>query len=230
MLIHQLDSQQPQFPDVNSATEAPNGLLAVGGELNSSLLITAYQSGIFPWFDQGSPVLWWSPDPREVVRPGDQHWSKSMQKMLRQSEFSVTTDKDFKAVINACARQEDVNHWITDEMILAYSDLHKGKYAHSIEVWHKEDLVGGLYGVAVGSVFCGESMFHKANNASKLAFLALADTIFEAGFDLIDCQFETEHLRSLGSSCISRDHYMELLKNGLNKQIDWPDTFNQVLS
>lgn len=225
-----LDPDHPVFPDPDSAAKEPNGLLALGGDLSAALLLDAYKKGIFPWYDQQSPVMWWSPDPREVVLPGQQHWSKSMRKMARDTDLKVTTDSAFDAVIKACARQEDINHWITDEMIVAYTELFRRGVAHSIEVWQQNQLVGGLYGVAVGGVFCGESMFHRVSNASKLAYLCLADRLFDQGFKLIDCQFETAHLRSLGSSAISRGEYLGLARDAAQCEIEWPDTFTPNLS
>lgn len=230
MFLPHLDPPTRHFPEVESAAQDPNGLLASGGDLSPELLMEAYFSGIFPWYDQNSPILWWSPDPREVVLPGDQHWSRSMRKMLKGNDFDITTDQAFGAVISQCARQNDSNHWVTDEMIEAYTSLHGLGYAHSLEVWQNNELVGGLYGVAIGAVFCGESMFHSVPNVSKLAFLTLSDTLFAQGYQLIDCQFETDHLRSLGSSAISRKDYIERLTEARVLQIDWPDTFSPNLS
>jgi leucyl/phenylalanyl-tRNA---protein transferase len=230
MFSPQLDPLSRHFPEVETAAKDPNGLLASGGDLSAELLMEAYYSGIFPWYDQHSPILWWSPDPREVVSPGDQHCSKSMRKMLlKWDDFEITTDKAFKRVITHCARQNDSNHWVTDEMIEAYTELHTLGHAHSLEVWRKDELVGGLYGVAVGAIFCGESMFHSVTNASKLAFLALADTLFSQGYQLIDCQFETDHLRSLGSGAISRKSYIEALTKARIMHLAWPDTFSTNL-
>ncbi len=220
-----LDPSRPEFPDPDTAAKEPNGLLALGGELSTALLLDAYKKGIFPWYDRQSPVMWWSPDPREVVLPGMQHWSKSMRKMARDTELKISTDKAFDSVIRACARQEDSNHWITDDMIAAYTELHNLGVAHSIEVWQKNQLVGGLYGIAIGAVFCGESMFHRVNNASKLAYLCMADRLFEQGFGLIDCQFETPHLRSLGSCAIPRNQYLQKIRDSSHCEIEWPHTF-----
>lgn len=230
MQLPQLDPYFPEFPEPEAAADDPNGLLAMGGTLSPDLLIKAYSKGIFPWYDQYSPIMWWSPDPREVVLADRQHWSKSMRKFVKETDLELTTDQVFEQIIRNCARQEDQHRWITEEMIEAYLELHHLGIAHSIEVWKQTELVGGLYGVAVGQIFCGESMFHKINNASKLAFLALADTLFTNGFKLIDCQFETEHLRSLGSHSISRGQYLDQLNALGNDEIDWPATFAPVLS
>ena len=226
----QLDSAVPKFPDVETAANEPNGLLAMGGDLSPAVLLDAYSKGIFPWYDRSNPILWWSPDPREVVKPNHQHWSKSMRKMSREIDLELSTDKAFGEVIRACARQEDKHRWVTDEMIEAYMELHDLGYAHSVEVWNQNQLIGGLYGVSVGTIFCGESMFHRVANASKFAFLSLADTLFSNGFSLIDCQFETEHLRSLGSTSIPRRDYIEYLQASQSIKIEWPQTFSPVLS
>lgn len=230
MPLPQLNPGSPEFPEVESAAKDPNGLLAMGGDLSPALLIEAYSKGIFPWYDQYSPIMWWSPDPREVVLPNQQHWSKSMCKMRKETDLKLTTDNAFQEVIEACARQEDQHRWVTEEMIDAYIELHRLGKAHSVEVWQEDQLVGGLYGVAIGATFCGESMFHSASNASKFAFLSLADTLFDRGFQIIDCQFETDHLRSLGSSAIPRSQYIEQLTLAQLVKIEWPDTFAPVLS
>ena len=229
MPLPQLNPDTPEFPKVGSAAKDPNGLLAMGGDLSPALLMEAYSRGIFPWYDQDSPILWWSPDPREVVLPNQQHWSKSMRKMRKETDLTLTTDTVFEEVITACARQEDPLRWVTEEMIDAYIELHRLGYAHSLEVWQQSELVGGLYGVAIGAAFCGESMFHSTSNASKFAFLTLADTLFDCGFHLIDCQFETEHLRSLGSCSIARSKYIDQLTLAQPVKIEWPGTFAPIL-
>jgi len=225
-----LDSVTPEFPSIEEAELTPNGLLAVGGNLQADTLITAYRSGIFPWYDQESPIMWWSPDPREVLLPGDQHWSRSMRRMRRDSadaNLRITTDTEFESVVEACSRSEKEGIWITDEMRDAYLELNRLGIAHSLEIWQKDTLVGGLYGVAAGAVFCGESMFHRISNSSKYVFLTLADQIFTQGFDFIDCQFETEHLRSLGTRSISRALYQKYLTKALLKEPVWPSVFDK---
>ena len=210
------------FPDVELALTEPDGLLAVGGDLSVERLIAAYQQGIFPWFSEGQPILWWSPDPRMVLAPQDIKVSRSLAKTIRKKEFHVTFDKNFRAVITACseARLEkgkiQNETWILDEMIEAYVDLHEAGYAHSVECWKDEQLIGGLYGIAIGKVFFGESMFSRVSNASKIAFVALAQQLEQWGFKLIDCQVYTSHLESLGAGMISRQQFISLLHQYTN--------------
>lgn len=198
------------FPDVSQATE--DGLLAVGGDLSPERLLSAYQNGIFPWFDNDDTILWWSPDPRFVLFPEDLKVSKSMKQVLRHSDFKITVNQDFESVINACATanrpgQEDT--WITKGMIEAYTKLHQLGYAKSIEVWQDKELVGGFYGVDLNNgVFCGESMFTKVSNASKAAFISF---IQHTDYQLIDCQVYTNHLESLGAIEIPRDEFLKFL-------------------
>ncbi len=198
------------FPDVSNASD--DGLLAVGGDLSENRLLSAYQKGIFPWFEDDNTILWWSPDPRFVLFPKDLKVSKSMKQVLRNSDFEITINKDFDAVIKACAAakrpgQEDT--WITKGMIEAYSKLHQLGYAKSIEVWLDNTLVGGLYGVDLGNgVFCGESMFTKVSNASKVGFITF---IQNTDYKLIDCQVYTNHLDSLGAIDIPRNQFLKYL-------------------
>lgn len=206
----QLLTQQLIFPEVNEADE--EGLLAVGGDLSVARLIIAYNSGIFPWFNEDEVILWWSPDPRFVLFPKDLKVSKSMQQFMRNCDYEVTVNKDFKAVITACAkakRDGQSGTWITNNMIEAYCKLHESGYAKSIEVWKEKELVGGLYGVDLNNgVFCGESMFAKESNASKVAFITF---IQNSKYKLIDCQVYTSHLESLGAQEISREAFLEYL-------------------
>ncbi|MGB6269081.1 MAG: leucyl/phenylalanyl-tRNA--protein transferase [Olleya sp.] len=198
------------FPDVSKATK--DGLLAIGGDLSAERLLSAYQNGIFPWFDNDDTILWWSPDPRFVLYPKDLKVSKSMKQVLRNSDFEITINKDFDAVIKACADakrpgQEDT--WITKGMIEAYTKLHQLGYAKSIEVWQNNQLVGGLYGIDLNNgVFCGESMFAKVSNASKAGFISF---IQNTNYKLIDCQVYTNHLESLGAIDIPRDEFLSFL-------------------
>ena len=198
------------FPDVTKASE--DGLLAVGGDLSANRLLTAYQKGIFPWFEDDNTILWWSPDPRFVLFPKDLKVSKSMKQVIRNTDFVVTVNKDFNAVIVACAaakRPGQDDTWITNGMIEAYTNLHQLGYAKSIEVWLDNTLVGGLYGVDLGNgVFCGESMFTKVSNASKVGFISF---IQNTNYKLIDCQVYTNHLESLGAIDISRDQFLKYL-------------------
>jgi leucyl/phenylalanyl-tRNA---protein transferase len=202
------------FPDVSEALDDPAGLLAGGGDLSSERLIAAYQRGIFPWYSPGQPVLWWSPDPREVLFPNEFHISRSLQRQLRRSPFRITEDLAFEQVVSACARPRDEigGTWITPEMQSAYRELHRLGVAHSIEVWSGDLLAGGLYGVRTGAVFCGESMFSQQSNASKAALAWLARVAPERGIRLIDCQMPSAHLRSLGSRPLPRAQFLEWLQ------------------
>ncbi|HET8736116.1 MAG TPA: leucyl/phenylalanyl-tRNA--protein transferase [Pricia sp.] len=191
------------------------GLLAVGGDLSPERLLLAYRSGIFPWFNDGSPILWWSPDPRMVLFPKNIQVSKSMRKVLRDNRFRLTRDTCFERVIQHCAqikRKGQAGTWISDAMKEAYIELHKRGHARSYEVWEEETLVGGLYGIDLGHVFCGESMFNKASNASKYAFIQLARELEAKNYALIDCQVYNEHLESMGAEEIARKEFMRLLK------------------
>ncbi len=203
-------TQKIEFPDVSEATI--DGLLAVGGDLSSERLMRAYSSGIFPWFDDEDPLMWWSPDPRFVLFPEDLKVSKSMKQVLKKKQFKVTENKAFRAVIENCAiakREGQSGTWITDAMLEAYIKLHKLGYAKSIEVWQNDDLVGGLYGIELkNKVFCGESMFAKVSNASKVGFITYVQN---SHYKLIDCQLHTRHLESLGAKHISRDEFIKFL-------------------
>mgnify|MGYP006078867199 CR=1 FL=1 len=225
-----LDSNAPEFPGIEAAATNPNGLLAIGGNLDTDTLLLAYRSGIFPWYDQDSQIMWWSPDPREILLPDDQHWSRTMRRSFRDARFRISTDTNFEAVVEACSRNEEAGVWITDEMRSAYLELNRLGIAHSLEVWQEDTIIGGLYGVAIGSAFCGESMFHRVSNSSKLAFLCLADQLFAQGFEFIDCQFETDHLRSLGTRSVSRALYRKYLDKALLREPAWPSTFGRNIS
>jgi leucyl/phenylalanyl-tRNA--protein transferase len=202
------------FPDPAEAMRDPDGLLAVGGDLSSGRLINAYREGIFPWYNEGDPILWWSPDPRTVLRPRQLHCSRSLRKLLRQRAFAVTMDRDFPAVIRACAepRAEQQGTWLLPEMIQAYCALHLRGIAHSIEVWQGGQLVGGLYGVVIGGAFFGESMFSRVANASKVALVQLCEHLLERGVELIDCQVLTGHLRRMGAELIPRAQFLTQLR------------------
>lgn len=204
-----------QFPPSHLALKDPNGLLAVGGDLSPARLIEAYSNGIFPWFDDHQPILWWTPEPRMIFYPGQVKQSKSLKKHLRQQAISVTLDQDFAAVIDACSQQPRPGQqgtWITDDMRLAYLELHNEGVAHSVETRdHENKLIGGLYGVAIGGVFFGESMFSRATNASKIAITVFSDWLAKKGFGLIDCQVENPHLISLGGQCVSREAFEKML-------------------
>ncbi len=211
-LLDSRDARQP-FPPVEQALEEPNGLLAVGGDLSPSRLLRAYRRGIFPWYNPGEPILWWSPDPRLVLFPEKLKVSRSLRKRLRRDEFRFTVDQAFEAVIDACAAPRGGEHgtWITPEMREAYVHLHRLGYAHSVETWHEDELVGGLYGVAIGRVFYGESMFHRRSDASKVAFVRLVENLKRWNYALIDCQVHTDHLARFGAEAIPRRRFVELL-------------------
>jgi leucyl/phenylalanyl-tRNA--protein transferase len=208
---------EPSFPPITHAE--PNGLLAVGGDLSPQRLLNAYASGIFPWYSEGEPILWWSPAPRMVLFPDELRIHKSMRPLLNGDKYRVTFDQDFAAVIQACAtqpREGQDGTWIVADMIAAYTALHRLGYAHSVEVWQEGELVGGLYGIALGRVFFGESMFAKASNASKFGLIQLVLRLRQIGYSLIDCQQETPHIATLGARPIPRKTFMQLLDQGLD--------------
>ncbi|WP_273568298.1 leucyl/phenylalanyl-tRNA--protein transferase [Maribacter halichondriae] len=201
------------FPPVEKANT--EGLLAVGGDLSPERLLLAYQSGIFPWFNEDALILWWSPNPRMVLFPKKIKISKSMWKVLRSNQFRLTKNSCFEKVIEQCAAMPRLGQdgtWITPEMKKAYISLHEKGYAKSYEVWENDQLVGGLYGLDLGHVFCGESMFSKVSNASKFAFIQLAQELKNKNYDLIDCQIYTDHLASLGAEEMPRANFIEILK------------------
>jgi leucyl/phenylalanyl-tRNA--protein transferase len=201
------------FPDVAQALEEPNGLLAVGGCLSTQRLLNAYRHGVFPWFGEGEPILWWSPDPRLVLLPEWLVVTRSLRKLMRRGTFRFSFDTCFNEVLAACAepRAYATATWITPAMNTAYAELHRLGWAHSFEAWQGGELVGGLYGVAIGRVFFGESMFHRVSNASKAAFVFAVETLHQWGYVLIDCQVHTPHLQSLGAREISRDEFIRVL-------------------
>jgi leucyl/phenylalanyl-tRNA--protein transferase len=218
-MIHWLRPDEP-FPPVTAALADPNGLLAVGGELSAVRLIDAYRHGIFPWFSPGQPVLWWSPDPRMVLMPHELKVSRSLRKALRRRDYEVRADTCFRAVMEACAepRPEQDGTWISAGMIAAYCALHEQGLAHSIETWIDGELAGGLYGVALGRMFYGESMFTHAADASKIALVHLVRQIERWHFGMIDCQMHTRHLASLGAREIPRADFMRKLQ----ELVDYP--------
>jgi len=232
-LIPWLNDNAP-FPPVEQALRSPNGLLAVGGGLSETRLLEAYRHGIFPWFNPGEPILWWSPDPRMVLIPGEFKASRSLKRVLRNSTYGVRTDSAFEAVMRACAAPREGHRgggtWIGEDMIAAYCALHRLGYAHSVEVWMAGRLVGGLYGVSIGHMFYGESMFSLVSNASKIALAHLARQLDRWQFGMIDCQMNTPHLASLGAREISRREFIAQLQELVHCApiADWefdPDLF-----
>ncbi|MGB1239060.1 MAG: leucyl/phenylalanyl-tRNA--protein transferase [Pseudomonadales bacterium] len=210
------------FPDTNTALDEPNGLLAAGGDLSPARLISAYRQGIFPWYSEDDPILWWSPAPRCVLTPQSVHLSRSLRKTLKKHAFTVTFDRAFTQVVAHCASSGDraEGTWICEDMCHAYQQLHTLGHAHSVEVWSGEDLVGGLYGVAINKVFFGESMFSTRSNSSKIALCYLAAQLAAWEFDLIDCQVHNPHLESLGAVEIDRTEFEHFLA----KNADYPAT------
>ncbi len=211
-------TENTPFPPVTQALSEPNGLLAASGELTPERLLAAYRHGIFPWFSPGDPVLWWSPDPRMVLFPDEFKRSDSLTKILRNGAFEVRTDTAFEQVMRACAapRGEQPGTWIDEQMIAAYCALHQSGYAHSVETWLDGKLVGGLYGVAIGRMFYGESMFSQVSNASKIALARLAMQPEHKRFGMIDCQMHTPHLASLGARLMPRAEFVARLKELVN--------------
>ncbi len=204
-----------EFPDIKGALDDPNGLLAAGGDLNPLRLLNAYRNGIFPWFDDHQPILWWSPDPRAVILPEHIHISRSLAKHIRRDDFRISFDEAFSDVVQACAapRSYSDGTWITDEMHAAYCEIHRMGYAHSLEVWQQDSLIGGLYGISLGKLFFGESMFSNTTNGSKIALVALAKQLQSWQFPLIDCQIPNPHLSSMGAIEISRADFTKYLNN-----------------
>ena len=201
------------FPDVEMA--GPDGILAIGGDLSPERLMLAYRSGIFPWYSEGEPIVWYSPEKRMVLTPSDLKISKSMRQVLRRGHFRITWNENFEEVILRCQaipRKDQDGTWITNEMLTAYLKLHEQGKAKSVEVWENDKLVGGLYGIDLGHVFCGESMFSNVSNASKFAFIHLVQKLEKENYKLIDCQVYNSHLATLGAGEISRKRFMSLLK------------------
>lgn len=203
------------FPDVEQALLEPDGLLAMGGDLSVKRLLSAYSSGIFPWFSDGEPILWWSPNPRMVLFPEYFKCSKSLKKSINNKKFQVIYNRNFLNVMKQCSKPRPLQQgtWITEEMLYAYQQLHLAGYAHSVETWLDGKLVGGLYGIAIGRVFFGESMFSIERDASKVALFHLSETLKTKQFVVIDCQVYSKHLDSLGAFCIPRNEFIKLLKH-----------------
>lgn len=230
------DAPADSFPPVAQALVQPNGLLCAGGDLSVERLITAYQQGIFPWYGEDEPLLWWSPNPRTLISTDSFHVSRSMRRFLKQHPYRISIDQAFAETISACAapRAQSAETWITDEMRDAYIALHTAGHAHSLEIWEDNELVGGIYGVAVGGAFCGESMFSRRTNTSKLALWTLLQQLNRWGFTVFDCQLWNDHLASLGAYELNRDDYIQQLKHASqtkspkNWQLDHDLVHNQL--
>jgi len=210
------------FPPLHQALAEPNGLLAAGGDLSEARLLRAYRSGIFPWYNPGAPILWWSPDPRCVMLPDDMYLSRSLRKRLRRGDYHVTFDQAFLRVIRACAapRRSQQGTWISRDIAAAYLHLHRRGVAHSVEVWIDDELAGGLYGLAIGSVFFGESMFSHQRDASKIGFAWCVAQLKHWGYQLVDCQVYNDHLASLGAIEIPRDDFAARLSRLCEQPLD----------
>lgn len=225
------EHQRVVFPPADQAD--PNGLVAVGGNLSPGVLLSAYTQGVFPWYSEDEPLLWWSPDPRFVLFPRELHVPKSLRRVLNKNRFRFTLDHAFEEVITACSvapRRGQGGTWITDDMITGYHRLHALGYAHSLEVWDGEKLAGGLYGVSLGGMFFGESMFARVSDASKAGFVTLVRVLEERGFDCIDCQMYTSHLDRFGARDFPRSAFLELLGRSLERATvkgNWQDTIGR---
>jgi leucyl/phenylalanyl-tRNA--protein transferase len=215
-MIPWIDGDDP-FPPVSRALTAPNGLLCAGADLSPQRIVEAYGKGIFPWFSEGDPILWWSPDPRMVLFPDELKVSRSLRRVVTRGVYETRVDSDFRAVIQACAAPRDGHGgtWIVPEMVAAYTALHDLGFAHCVESWIGDELMGGLYGIALGKVFFGESMFTRAPDASKVALVALVERLLARGFRVIDCQQATRHLASLGAREIPRKAFAKLLQESI---------------
>ena len=208
------DDDSDPFPAIELALKDPDGLLAAGGSLRPERLLNAYRSGIFPWFENDQPILWWSPDPRLVINPSELHISRSLNKFIKKQHYHCTIDTAFKRVISECSapREQQDGSWITNSMIDAYQALFRLGHAHSVEVWLDDELIGGLYGVCIGQVFFGESMFSRKSNASKVGFAFICRQLSAWGCQIVDCQVHSDHLESLGAATISRDSFISRLE------------------
>lgn len=226
--IPQLSRRHLHFPNPTTALRSPDGLLAVGGDLSPSRLVAAYRQGIFPWFSNDEPILWWSPNPRAVITPESLKISSSMQRLLHNNPYTIRWNTAFDEVVSACAapRAKSPGTWIVPAMQTAYCELHKFGVAHSIEIWHDPtaDLVGGLYGLCLGPFFFGESMFSRRSNTSKLALIHLVKSLATEGLQLLDCQIMNPHLQSLGALAMPRSLFLETLQSGLKPLDDWKVT------
>lgn len=212
--VYWLNEENLAFPPPEYALTDPNGLLAAGGDLSPERIIQAYSQGIFPWYNEGDPILWWNPDPRSVIRPSAFKPSKSLKKFIRKGLLTTKMNTAFDTVIEGCAapRKDSEGTWINKDMLKAYKELHLMGYAHSFEAWQGDNLVGGLYGIALGKAFFGESMFSRVDNASKVVFEYLCRTLTENDFQIIDCQIHNHHLESLGATEIPRAEFLDIVE------------------
>lgn len=216
-----IDPDHLWFPPAEEALTEPDGLLALGGDLAPERIVLAYRSGIFPWYSDDQPILWWSPDPRCVLFPGDIHISRSLRRTLNKGNFSITSDQSFRRVIRLCGSTRPEGTWITDEMESAYNELHRLGVAHSIEAWSAAgDLVGGLYGLAIGRCFFAESMFSLETNASRVLMVHLAHQLQLSGYRVVDCQVASGHLIRMGATTIPRQQFLSILQDSVNQQPD----------
>lgn len=230
--VHYLDSESLAFPPTQLALTDPNGLIAIGGDLSPQRLVSAYEQAIFPWFNAGEPIMWWSPSPRAIIPVNQIKINRTLTKFFKKNPYQVTLNKDFEQVISNCAhapfRKEGT--WIVDDMKLAYMRLHELGYAHSIEVWQHNELVGGLYGVAINGFFSGESMFYKKNNASKVALISLAELLKTIGVSFIDCQILNPFLDDMGCIEIDRDSFTQLQQVAITKIVPKDFWYSKVLT
>lgn len=230
--VHYLDSESLAFPPTQLALTDPNGLIAIGGDLSPQRLVSAYEQAIFPWFNAGEPIMWWSPSPRAIIPVNQIKINRTLTKFIKKNPYQVTLNKDFDQVISNCAhapfRKEGT--WIVDDMKLAYMRLHELGYAHSIEVWQHNELVGGLYGVAIKGFFSGESMFYKKNNASKVALISLAELLKTIGVSFIDCQILNPFLDDMGCIEIDRDSFTQLQQVAITKIVPKDFWHSKVLT
>lgn len=222
MSLTLLDPDLPVFPNPGQAATDPDGLLAVGGNLQPETLLSAYNQGIFPWYNQNDPIMWWSPSERCVIQPQRLHISRSLKKYMARGKFAISRNSAFVEVINACANRENGDEtWITSDMIEAYTQLHQLGHAHSLEVWDGDSLIGGIYGLEIGRIFCGESMFSRAKNGSKIALVYLCQHMINRGFKLLDCQLVNPHLMSMGAESIPRNTFLSMLYNYRDQKKSW---------
>lgn len=222
-----------EFPAVATALREPDGLLAAGGDLSQARLLAAYTAGIFPWYEEGQPILWWSPDPRCILDPAELHVSRRLARYARQSDYTVSFNESFAAVIDACAgaRSTQQGTWITPDVRRAFVELHAAGWAHSVEVWDNKELAGGIYGLSIGRAFFGESMFSLRDNASKFAMIALCAELVRSDFEILDCQVLSQHLMSLGACLIPRSEFTARLTASCRNQdqfMNWPPKRSRI--